>query len=118
MSKAPELAICAKLTRKAQVLPSQGGGFIGIDKDGKTISGSYITDDGKRLVNPDGPEAAEIIKELVKAARPFADSIVIDPAKKRGERHWATCGKLTNLDDVLRLQAALSRAGANNDQSK
>lgn len=36
------------------------------------------------------------------ALRPFAESIVIDPTKQRGERHWATCGKLTTFDDQLR----------------
>lgn len=114
MADEPELAIVAKLTAREDGYPQMGRGTI--DAMGR---GTIEMDPAPQiLVNPDGPEAAEIIKELVKAARPFADSIVIDPAKKRGERHWATCGKLTNLDDVLRLQAALSRAGANNDQSK
>jgi hypothetical protein len=54
-------------------------------------------------------ESARDPDELREAAQPFADSVVIDPTKKRGDRHWATCGKLTTLDDVLRLQAALSR---------
>lgn len=48
-----------------------------------------------------------LVRQLLEAAQPFADSVVIDPEKKRGDRHWATIGKLTNLDQVVALKAAI-----------
>lgn len=51
-----------RLRRKVQQFPAFGGGSIGIDADGKTTSTSYITDDGYRHANPDGPEAADRIE--------------------------------------------------------
>jgi hypothetical protein len=56
-------------------------------------------------------EAADALSRLervTEAARPFAESIVIDPTKQRGDRHWATFGPPTNLDHVLALKQALS----------
>ena len=53
-----------RLTRKVQKLPAMGGGSIGLDANGKTTVTSYITDDGYRLANPDGPEAAGTIIRL------------------------------------------------------
>jgi hypothetical protein len=53
------------------------------------------------------PELTEV-ERLRAALKPFAESIVIDPTKQRGDRHWATFGKPTNIDDVLRAQEALS----------
>jgi hypothetical protein len=50
--------IVARLLRKVQVFPVQGGGSIGSGGQ----STSYITDDGKRLANPDGPAAADRIE--------------------------------------------------------
>jgi hypothetical protein len=52
-----------RLRAKRQVLPAFGSATI--TSDGRTTS--YITDDGKRLVNPDGPEAADTITELLEA---------------------------------------------------
>lgn len=52
------------------------------------------------------------LREIVEVMRPFAESTVIDPAKKRGERHWATFGKPTNLDHVLALQAVFAKLTA------
>jgi hypothetical protein len=53
-----------RLTRKEQRFPAQGGGSIGTDAQGKVTTTSYITDDGYRLRNPDGPEAADRISSL------------------------------------------------------
>ena len=61
------LPICAKLRRKEQLFPAQGGGGIGRGLDGQVTVTSYITDDGFRLVNPDGPEAADLLEQLVEA---------------------------------------------------
>jgi hypothetical protein len=47
-----------RLRRKAQLMPVTGGGSA--SSDGKHTS--YIRDDGMRLVNPDGPEAADRIE--------------------------------------------------------
>jgi hypothetical protein len=65
-----------RLLRKEQRFPVQGGGSL--STDGKVTS--YITDDGKRLVNPDGPEAAQAIlilseenRRLREALEPFGD---------------------------------------------
>jgi hypothetical protein len=52
--------IVERLTRKVQVMPSQGGATLA--SDGSFTS--YTTDDGKRLANPDGPEAADLIQSL------------------------------------------------------
>lgn len=53
-----------RLRRKEQRFPVQGGGSIGIDRKGNRVSTSYVTDDGMRLANPDGPEAADRITAL------------------------------------------------------
>jgi hypothetical protein len=50
-----------RLRRKMQRLPAQGGGTI--SSDGTATS--YITDDGMRLVNPDGPAAANRLTALL-----------------------------------------------------
>ena len=55
-----------RLRRKHQAMPAQGSASLGTDGLGNTVSTSYITDDGMRLVNPDGPEAAELIATLRK----------------------------------------------------
>jgi len=52
--------IVERLRRKKRCLPPQGGGSI--STDGQVTS--YVTDDGMRLVNPDGPEAADEIERL------------------------------------------------------
>lgn len=51
------------------------------------------------------------VEELRAAAQPFADSVIIDQTKQRGDRHWATFGPPTNLDHVLALKAALKGEG-------
>jgi hypothetical protein len=63
------LPIVERLRLKVQRFPATGGGSIGIDANGKTVSSSYITGDGKRYANPDGPEAADTIEKLVKALK-------------------------------------------------
>jgi hypothetical protein len=68
-----------RLRLKVQRFPATGGGSIGIDANGKTVSSSYIIDDGKRYANPDGPEAADTIAalfEALKALEPYLDAIV------------------------------------------
>ena len=64
-----------RLRAKAQVLPAQGGGKISFGGE----ASYYITDDGRRLTNPDGPEAADRITDLEarlaraeEALKPFA----------------------------------------------
>lgn len=60
--------ICGKLTRKAQVLPPQGSGYIARHPTTDLPVAKIQTwDDGKRLANPDGPEAAAVIESLVEA---------------------------------------------------
>ena len=58
--------IAERLRRKARTMPQMGGGFISeTPTSAQTIkAGSYISDDGMRLVNPDGPEAAAEIERL------------------------------------------------------
>ena len=48
-----------RLRRKVQVFPMTGGGSL----NGRC----YITDDGKRLANPDGPEAADRLRQYREA---------------------------------------------------
>lgn len=50
----------------------------------------------------------DLVERLIRAAQPFADSVVIDTTKQRGDRHWATFGKPTNIDDIIELRAALA----------
>ena len=69
MNQDQALPICEKLRRKEQLFPAQGGGGIGRGLDGQVTVTSYITDDGFRLVNPDGPEAADLLEQLVEALR-------------------------------------------------
>lgn len=52
-----------RLLRKEQVFPARGGGAIRL-RSGSAEASCYITDDGKRLVNPDGPEASDEITRL------------------------------------------------------
>lgn len=61
--------IVKRLLAKRQVLPMQGGASLGTDSLGNHVSTSYIIDDGMRLVNPDGPEAADTIEALCDALR-------------------------------------------------
>jgi hypothetical protein len=77
-------------------------------------SGVEWTSAARAAITASSTEAAIVLKRLVEAAQPFADSINIDPNKKRGQRHWSTYGKPTNIDDVLRLKNALAalKAGA------
>lgn len=58
-----------RLKRKRQTMPVTGGGFIKMSggyphKPVEITSGSYVTDNGVRLVNPDGPEAATALEAL------------------------------------------------------
>jgi hypothetical protein len=74
-TKSPDvstLPIVERLRRKVQRFPATGGGSIGIGADGKTTSSSYVTDDGYRLANPDGPEAAGTIEELIEVGNVLA----------------------------------------------
>ena len=50
----------ARLRRKIAVWPAQGSGSL--SSDGKVTS--HIYDDGKRLINPDGPQAAALLTTL------------------------------------------------------
>ena len=54
------MGIVEKLRTKVQRFLPTGGGSV--SSDGEVTS--YITDDGMRLVNPDGPEAAAEIERL------------------------------------------------------
>lgn len=54
----------SRLRRKVQVLPMTGGGSL----NGR----AYITDDGKRLANPDGPEAADTLRRYREALAQIA----------------------------------------------
>lgn len=56
-------SIVERLRRKAQVTPATGGGTISIGGE----ASHYITDDGRRHINPDGPEAADTIECLLEA---------------------------------------------------
>ena len=58
-----------RLLAKFQAMPAQGTGWVKFDGTGAT----EIWDDGKRLVNPDGPEAAEIITDLLEALEGLID---------------------------------------------
>ena len=62
-----------RLRRKRQVQPEQGSGSITVDPvTGETTVKCTITDDGYRLVNPDGPEAATLIEQLHKKVERLA----------------------------------------------
>jgi len=69
-------SLIERLRRKAQVFPAQGGGGMGIDRDGKATITSYITDDGFRLVNPDGPEATDRIQSLEAENKRLREALV------------------------------------------
>lgn len=60
-----------RLKRKVQALPATGGAGVsaaatdGLGNPVETKYFSYITDDGKRLANPDGPAAADRLQSLL-----------------------------------------------------
>lgn len=65
-----------RLRKKRQAMPVLGGGTISLGGE----ASHYITDDGMRLINPDGPEAATeierlegVIEGLRGALEPFAN---------------------------------------------
>lgn len=58
IQSAPSKGVVERLRAKHQVYPATGGGSVSSDG---TIT-SYVTDDGTRYVNPDGPEAAKLIE--------------------------------------------------------
>jgi hypothetical protein len=100
-----KLPICERLRRKERRLPATGGGSIGTDADGKTTVTSYVTDDGRRLVNPDGPEAADTIEALVEALSAIASQAIC----------YGMSADETELRDWLKFisetaETALSRA--------
>jgi hypothetical protein len=104
-----QIPICEKLERKVQVLPAQGSGFVSIDSKGRVRSGSAIRNDGKRLANPDGPEAAAIIKELVEALSAISDDSVFNQqrfAEDTDADYFLRCFKAVKE----RARAALTRA--------
>lgn len=49
-------SLIERLRARRQVMPAQGGGGIS--------GNSYVTDDGFRNINPDGPEAADELSAL------------------------------------------------------
>lgn len=51
--------LIARLRSRKQVFPAVGGGHIA-----PSSAGAYITDNGYRLVNPDGQHAADRIEAL------------------------------------------------------
>lgn len=86
--------IVERLRRKAQLMPMLGGGNIKIAggdpyRPHAITSSSYITDDGMRLVNPDGPEAATEIETLRAALRETLETV--DHIKSGGE-YICSCG--------------------------
>ena len=54
------MSLVERLRAKWQALPASGGGSISFGE----CASHYITDDGKRFVNPDGPEAADELTRL------------------------------------------------------
>lgn len=59
---AESAGLVERLVRKAKLAPVFGGGSVGFDNNGRPNGSRYYTrDDGMRLVNPDGPEAAHHI---------------------------------------------------------
>jgi hypothetical protein len=62
--------------------------------------------------NPDGPEAAAIIKELVEALEPFAAEANRRPriSDTPAIAEWPIGGSALTNADLLRARAALSRA--------
>lgn len=53
-----------RLRRKEQLTPGMGSTTVSRNDDGSLKIEQHIWDDGKRLVNPDGPEAADEITRL------------------------------------------------------
>lgn len=60
-----------RLRREVQKFPATGGGIVSTDGTGST----YITDNGMRLANPDGPEAADLITALRDRVRELEDAL-------------------------------------------
>jgi hypothetical protein len=87
--------VLEQLRRKEHRFPAQGGGSIGTDANGKVTTTSYTTDDGLRLVNPDGPEAAELIEALTRQAQ------VSDEPIPFGEFIGPHLGSLVVSDDAV-----------------
>lgn len=60
MTPLPPAELLIALRAKRQIMPVRGGASL--SSDGKVTS--YITDDGMRLINPNGPQAADTIERL------------------------------------------------------
>lgn len=86
-----------KLHRKSQRMPMLGGCVVSGDGSAKT----YITDDGMRLVNPDGPEAAEALTTLQSRV------IELEEALKALMECWPS-GTLPNAKVCVQVSNALS----------
>lgn len=94
--------IVGRLRAKVQRFPAQGGGTIGIGADGKTTSSSYITDDGYRLANPDGPEAATLIEQLEAEIARLARRVLL----LANHRQSCTCEECCRLRPIARAALA------------
>lgn len=59
-------SLVERLRAKVRRFPPQGGGGVSAGP-ARTTATSYVTDDGMRLANPDGPAAADRIEALERA---------------------------------------------------
>jgi hypothetical protein len=101
------LSIVERLRRKVQVQPAQGSGSLKINADGSCDVETKIWDDGKRLANPDGPEAADTIERLVaalerngKALNPLIECLG-SPMKSRTHYRWRRCATFTEGQEAM-----------------
>lgn len=105
-----------RLLRKVQVQPAQGSGSLGTRADGTLEAKSQIWDDGYRLANPDGPEAAARIQSLTADNAVLREHIReqiehVDTRIQDGIEMGATVWRIA-LEDVARENRnALSQTG-------
>jgi uncharacterized membrane protein len=102
--------VVERLRRKQRLSPVTGGGTIGIDANRKTFSSSYVTDDGMRLVNPDGPEAVALIEELVEALEKARVDILVTLGACRDSMSPDAVEVFQNIAKRCENAAALAKA--------
>lgn len=107
MSETAASELVERLRAKRQAVPPFGSASM--SSDGKFTC--TISDDGKRLVNPDGPAAADLIDSLQRENAVLREALGKHGKHKRGcsvfprrTRHLAQCS--------CGLSVALNRGGA------
>ena len=74
------------------------------------VVSSYVTDDGMRLVNPDGPEAAQAISTLTAEVERMGGQIKVSADKLEATARLARSASQPFLADLIEESCVLLRA--------